>query len=263
MKEGMTRPWRVIAAAALAFTVGSQLAASQQGRGRGAQPRVRKALWRGPTPETARRSTPSRRMRWRSSSDSATTRSLGYLHPHRLAHHLQSGAEDRRHAGQRRAEPEHRRRHLLSRSSRRADQRSAEVGAAGVREGRQGLRRGAYRAHRVRVVAGIRRDAGRDLRRSPLHGAGPHRQRATASHPIVKHWGAAIEHSDEFYRAGALSRDKVDVLLGSIRRARRRRSFRPTAISRWSGPRPTAGAASSTARCRTAPRPGTSGTCRS
>ena len=43
------------------------------------------------------------------------------------------------------------------------------------------------------------------------------------THPIVKHWGAASSYSDEFYRAGAVSRDKVDVLLGSIRRARRRR----------------------------------------
>jgi type 1 glutamine amidotransferase len=32
-------------------------------------------------------------------------------------------------------------------------------------------------------------------------------------HPIVKHWGPAFEYSDEFYRAGTLTRDKVDVLL--------------------------------------------------
>jgi type 1 glutamine amidotransferase len=33
------------------------------------------------------------------------------------------------------------------------------------------------------------------------------------SHPIVKHWGATPDYSDEFYRAKGLSRDKVDVLL--------------------------------------------------
>ena len=33
------------------------------------------------------------------------------------------------------------------------------------------------------------------------------------SHPIVKHWGSAVDFNDEFYRASALSRDKVDVLL--------------------------------------------------
>jgi len=33
------------------------------------------------------------------------------------------------------------------------------------------------------------------------------------SHPIVKHWGTAADYSDEFYRAKGLSRDKVDVLL--------------------------------------------------
>jgi type 1 glutamine amidotransferase len=32
-------------------------------------------------------------------------------------------------------------------------------------------------------------------------------------HPIVKHWGGTFEYRDEFYRAGALTRDKVDVLL--------------------------------------------------
>jgi type 1 glutamine amidotransferase len=31
--------------------------------------------------------------------------------------------------------------------------------------------------------------------------------------PIVKHWGSAFDFTDEFYRAGALSRDDVDVLL--------------------------------------------------
>jgi type 1 glutamine amidotransferase len=33
------------------------------------------------------------------------------------------------------------------------------------------------------------------------------------ANPIVKHWGSAFEYTDEFYRAGALSRDDVDVLL--------------------------------------------------
>jgi type 1 glutamine amidotransferase len=33
------------------------------------------------------------------------------------------------------------------------------------------------------------------------------------NHPIVKHWGAAFDYNDEFYRPGGLSRDKVDVLL--------------------------------------------------
>lgn len=32
-------------------------------------------------------------------------------------------------------------------------------------------------------------------------------------HPIVRHWGGAADYSDEFYRASAISRDKVDVLL--------------------------------------------------
>jgi type 1 glutamine amidotransferase len=33
------------------------------------------------------------------------------------------------------------------------------------------------------------------------------------AHPIVRHWGTSIDYSDEYYRAGALSREKVDVLL--------------------------------------------------
>jgi hypothetical protein len=33
------------------------------------------------------------------------------------------------------------------------------------------------------------------------------------SHPIVRHWGGAFDYHDEFYRANALARDKVDVLL--------------------------------------------------
>jgi uncharacterized protein len=33
------------------------------------------------------------------------------------------------------------------------------------------------------------------------------------SHPIVKQWGSVVDFNDEFYRASALSRDKVDVLL--------------------------------------------------
>jgi type 1 glutamine amidotransferase len=33
------------------------------------------------------------------------------------------------------------------------------------------------------------------------------------ANPIVKHWGSAFEYNDEFYRASALSRDDVDVLL--------------------------------------------------
>ena len=33
------------------------------------------------------------------------------------------------------------------------------------------------------------------------------------SHPIVKHWGTTPDYSDEFYRAKGLSREKVDVLL--------------------------------------------------
>ena len=86
---------------------------------------------------------------------------VGHVHSHRLAHHLQSGAENRWHARERRAEPEQRRRHLLSRTSRRADHRSAEGGAAGVRSRRQRLRRGAHGAHGVRIVAGVRRDARR------------------------------------------------------------------------------------------------------
>ena len=32
-------------------------------------------------------------------------------------------------------------------------------------------------------------------------------------HPIVRHWGPAPDYHDEFYRAAAVSRDKVDVLL--------------------------------------------------
>jgi type 1 glutamine amidotransferase len=32
-------------------------------------------------------------------------------------------------------------------------------------------------------------------------------------HPIVKHWGSTFDYTDEFYRAGALTRDNVDVLL--------------------------------------------------
>jgi type 1 glutamine amidotransferase len=33
------------------------------------------------------------------------------------------------------------------------------------------------------------------------------------AHPIVRHWGTVADYSDEFYRANALSREKVDVLL--------------------------------------------------
>jgi len=33
------------------------------------------------------------------------------------------------------------------------------------------------------------------------------------SNPIVKHWGNIVEFNDEFYKANALSREKVDVLL--------------------------------------------------
>ena len=33
------------------------------------------------------------------------------------------------------------------------------------------------------------------------------------AHPIVKHWGTTPDYTDEFYRAKGLSRDKVDVLL--------------------------------------------------
>ncbi len=32
-------------------------------------------------------------------------------------------------------------------------------------------------------------------------------------HPIVKHWGSTFDYTDEFYRAGALTREGVDVLL--------------------------------------------------
>ena len=32
-------------------------------------------------------------------------------------------------------------------------------------------------------------------------------------HPVVRHWGSAADYTDEFYRAAALSRDTVDVLL--------------------------------------------------
>lgn len=34
-----------------------------------------------------------------------------------------------------------------------------------------------------------------------------------SSSPIVKHWGTIIDFNDEFYKAAALSREKVDVLL--------------------------------------------------
>jgi uncharacterized protein len=33
------------------------------------------------------------------------------------------------------------------------------------------------------------------------------------ANPIVKHWGTIVDFNDEFYKASALSRDKVDVLL--------------------------------------------------
>jgi type 1 glutamine amidotransferase len=33
------------------------------------------------------------------------------------------------------------------------------------------------------------------------------------ANPIVKHWGAVVDFNDEFYKASALSREKVDVLL--------------------------------------------------
>ncbi len=33
------------------------------------------------------------------------------------------------------------------------------------------------------------------------------------ANPIVRHWGGVVEFTDEFYRAASLSRDKVDVLL--------------------------------------------------
>ena len=58
---------------------------------------------------------------------------LRHLHPHRLQHHLEAAADDRRQAGQRRPEPEQRRRDLLSRPSRRAARRAAEGRPAVVR----------------------------------------------------------------------------------------------------------------------------------
>ncbi len=83
------------------------------------------------------------------------------------------------------------------------------------------------------------------------------------SHPIVRHWANAFEYADEFYRANALSREKVDVLLRFDPAIPLPPSCRPTVTSPWSGPKPTARAAWSTARCRTAPTRGTSETSRS
>ena len=84
------------------------------------------------------------------------------------------------------------------------------------------------------------------------------------AHPIVKHWGSArrLQRRVLSRRAGS-SRDKVDVLLRFDPASAPGSGLPPTATFRWSGPRPTARAASSTARCRTAPRRGTSGTSRS
>ena len=91
-------------------------------------------------------------------------RHVGHVHPDRLEHRGQRAQEDGRVAGKRRPEPEQRRRDFLHGAPRAPVGGLAEGGAAAVREGRQGLRRRARRADGARVLARVRRDAGRPLR---------------------------------------------------------------------------------------------------
>ena len=81
------------------------------------------------------------------------------------------------------------------------------------------------------------------------------------SNPIVKHWGGAFDYSDEFYRPNGLPVTRSTCCCGSIQPAPRRPVCPPTVTSRWCGPSRLARGVWSTARSRTAPRRGTSGTC--
>ena len=219
-----------------------------------------KRCWRGPTRATARHSTPSRRTRWRSSNALDTSPGCGTRTSAPTPHHLQSGAENRRHARERRPEPEQRGRHLLPRPPRRADHRSAEGGAAGIRSQRERLRRGAHGPHGVRIVAGVRRDARRRLRRTSLHGARPRDQRAAGTSHRQALGRRRSTTATSSTRRRHCRGTRSTYCCGSIRRARRHRACPRTATFPWSGRKTTVRAASSTARCRTAPRPGTSAT---
>ena len=105
---------------------------------------------------------------------------LGHVHPHRLAHHLQSGAEDRRDAGERRPEPEQRRRHLLPRPSRRADHRPQKAELLAFVRGGKGF----VAAHTGLTAFESWPEFGEMLgaiRRTSLHGTGPRDERAAGS----------------------------------------------------------------------------------
>ena len=153
-------------------------AAAPSGRGQrggrgGRRANARKRYSPGPIRATDRRSMIRSRMRWRS------IERLGYESGVydtyiRTDSNIISNSplEDRREAGERRPGPEQRRRDLLLGHS---DVRSTpgRRPTAVVREGRrEGVRRGAHGDDRVRIVAGIRRDARRALRRAPIDGPG-------------------------------------------------------------------------------------------
>ena len=83
-------------------------------------------------------------------------------------------------------------------------------------------------------------------------------------HPIVKHLGGSFDYNDEFYKAQAFSREKIDVLLrfnacqrADIEPARGRRLSARLGEDLRSGPRGLQLAS------RTRPRPGIRGACRS
>ena len=168
---------------------------------------------RGPTRATARRSTRSPRTRWPSSNGSATTRGSGTRSSARTRTSSTTTAlktDGTNASGGPSLSNVDGIFFLGHRESALNDQQKKEL-LAFVRE-RQRLRRGAHRPDGASSRGRVRRDARREVRRAPLHGPGQVINEQPAN-PIVKHWGAAFNYSDEFYRPKGLSRDKVDVLL--------------------------------------------------
>ena len=237
----------------------------RRGGGRGAQPRARKAVlaWADTRNGSAQHDFTSHAL--------AVIERLGYetgcttrtSAPTRTSSSNQPLKTDGD-AGERRPEPEQRGWHLLPRPSRRADRRSAEGGTAGVRERRrQGLRRGPHGADRIRVVAGVRRDAGRRY--------GGHLEPAP---------GAIISEEPRF-QSSSTCRRRSPSTTSSIRRRRCRATrcacccgstFQRCAdtelpdgrrLSARRGRKPTARVACSKLVSRTPPRPGTSAMSRS
>ena len=126
-------------------------------------------------------------------------RHVGHVHPNRLQHHCEDAEEDRRLGGERRAEPEQRRCHLLHGASRSAARRDTEGRAADLRSRGARLRRGPRRPDRVRVLAGVRRDAWRRFDQHPISGPGTIINESP-DFPATKHFAPSFPFSDEFYQ---------------------------------------------------------------